>query len=266
MFTAIIADDEPGSARLLRDALKATGQVEVIGQAANGVECLQLLEEMEPDVLFLDIQMGDPSGLDVAEIVLEGEKPPLIAFVTSHDGHAVRAFQLAAVDYVVKTLDIQEFEERIGTTVRRLQEALEHQTGPSPEDFREVLAQLSQRQLHTATRKLPIKDYEEGTVRLINPSEIICVERKDRRVVVRTKDKEFPTYFTIEKLAQRLSGDEFFRANPSALINLEFVEHLIPNGDGSYDVLLSPNGDTHDTIVITVSRARSKELMETLGV
>ena len=264
MISAIIADDEPGSTRLLKDALEATAKIRVVGQAANGTECLQLLEEQEPDALFLDIQMGELSGLEVAEIALESDKPPMIAFITAFDAYAVKAFELAAVDYVVKSVGVEEFGERIAATVERMEESQRQHEAPPIDAVREVFSQLTQKQLQFPSRKLPVKDYEEGTVRLIDPATVICVERKDRRVVLRTQDKEFPTYFTIERLAQRLADEHFFRANPGALINMAYVSHLIPNGDGSYDALL--NDEAGETVsVITVSRSRAKALFDQLG-
>lgn len=264
MITALIVDDEPASRRLLREALEATAKVELLGEADNGLQALQLIEQVHPQVVFLDIQMGELSGLDVARILLEQERPPLIVFITAHDAYAVDAFDLAATDYVVKGLEWTDFAQRLSKTVDRIEQTLANPEAPELASIHAALDKLAQRQVATATRKLPVKDYDEGTVRLLDPEKVVCIERKERRVVLRTVDKEYPTYFTIDRLEQRLSSMRFFRANPGALINLDYVEHLIPNGDGSYDVLLTDiKGDVEGSI--TVSRARSKALFDLLN-
>jgi len=264
VITALIVDDEPASRRLLKEALDATEKVELLGEADSGERGLQLIEELHPQIVFLDIQMGELSGLEVARILLEEEDAPLIVFITAHNAYAVDAFELAATDYVVKGLEWTDFAQRIAKTVERLHDKLASAETPELASIREALDKLTQRQVAPATQKLPVKDYDEGTVRLIDPEKVVCIERKERRVVLRTVDHEYPTYFTIERLEQRLAGMRFFRANPGALINLDYVEHLIPNGDGTYDVLLTDmKGDVEGSI--TVSRSRSKALFELLN-
>lgn len=261
MFTAIIADDEKASARLLRETLEASGKVRILAVAENGLECLEYLEEHEPDVLFLDVQMGEPSGIDVAETVLESDSPPLIVFVTGHENYAVKAFELAALDYVVKPIDLSEFEARIAETIARIEGTIKSQQYPDLADVRQALAQIANQQQQPVSRKLPIKDYDEGTVRLLDPAAVIYAQRKDRRVYIRTAEHSYPTYFTIEKLAQKLASGGFFRASASAIINLEHVEHMIPNGDGSYDVLLQAGAER---VTVAVSRSRARELFDLL--
>jgi len=263
MIRAVIADDQVIWARLLKDFLEATGRVEVVGQAADGRESLQLLEQTRPDVLFLDIQMPKLGGIEVAEIALGSDYPPLIVFVTGHNEHAVKAFELAAIDYVVKQAEPEALQQRLLATVQRLEEALE-QKAPAVEGMRKSLTELIQGQRHLTSRRLPVKDYREGTVRLIDPAPIIYAAREGHRVVLRTGDKAFPTYHTIKELEQRLAPADFFRVNRGALINLAYVEHLIPNDDGSYDVLLR-DGRGNPISGITVSRSRSKQLFGLLG-
>jgi DNA-binding LytR/AlgR family response regulator len=264
VITALIVDDEVSSRRLLKEALDATGKVELLGEADNGQQGLQLIETLHPQIVFLDIQMGELSGLEVARILLEQEQPPLIVFITAYNAYAVDAFELAATDYIVKGLEWDDFAQRLSKTVDRLDQRLASAEAPELASIREALDKLTQRQVAPVTQKLPVKDYDEGTVRLIDPEKVISIERKDRRVVLRTVEREYPTYFTIERLEQRLAGTRFFRANPGALINLDYVEHLIPNGDGTYDVLLADTrGDVDGSI--TVSRSRSKALFELLN-
>ena len=243
--------------------MEACGKVTVAGVAANGIKCLELLDQHDVDVAFLDIEMPELSGLEVAELALDAETPPLIVFITGHDEYAVQAFDLAAVDYVVKTDDLDVFEERVNTTLARIEQQLAGKR-PDYELLRKGIMQLLQQELRPLSHKLPVKDYEEGTVRLLDPKTVIYVTREGRQVVLHTAEKDFPTYFTITKLAERLTGAGFLRANRGEIINLRLVEHLIPNGDGSYDAILQDNKGNIIT-TITVSRGRSKALLESLG-
>lgn len=266
MVRAVIADDDAHFARLLEDILHSSGRIEVVATTTTGLDCLHVWETLRPDVLFLDIEMPGLSGLDVAEAVVGSEFPPLVVFVTGHEEHALRAFELAAFDYIPKHLRAAAFTERIHRTVERLER--EQQRSPQPvEELQARLDQLARAldQLHVLPRsrrpsRLPVKDYDEGAVRLLDPDEIICAERVGRRTVIRTAEHEYPTYYTIERLEQRLASEGFVRVNPGALVNQRFVHFLVPNGDGSYDVILR---DARGS-VFTASRARSKALLETL--
>jgi len=96
----IVADDEPPMVSLLRRRLEATGRVEVVGEALTGDECVKMANALRPDALFLDIAMPDLDGIEVAELVLTSSHPPLIAFVTSFPDHAIKAFEMEAIDYI----------------------------------------------------------------------------------------------------------------------------------------------------------------------
>ena len=112
------------------------------------------------------------------------------------------------------------------------------------------------------TNKIAVKDYEEGSIRLLMPSQIVYVERDQRQVVIHTEDKSFPTYFTIEKLEKRLSDFEFYKANKGALININYIEHMIPNGDGTYDLVFKNKKEAE----ITASRSGSKAILRDLQI
>lgn len=114
----------------------------------------------------------------------------------------------------------------------------------------------------TRSNKIAVKDYNEGSVRLLDPHEIICIKRDNRKVLICTHEKEFATYFTIEKLQARLKQHEFFKASQSVLVNINYVEHMIANGDGTYDIVLK--GQKHSEI--TASRSGAKEILQELQV
>lgn len=268
MIRTIIADDEEATAYLIQEALQMTGNVEVLAIASNGLECLQLFEQLHPDALFLDINMSQLSGIEVAESVMHTDHPPLIAFVTNFDEYAVRAFELNAVDYVVKISNLSTLMERITRTVERMQAALA-QKSSALDEMRAVIAHLSKQQLHPLQRKLPIRDADEGTIRLLDPLDVLCVIRQQRRTLLVTRHSAYPTYYTVDSLDERLAPEGFFRANPGTLVNIRYIEHLLPNGDGSYDVFLKTEmSDDAQALKtpITVSRARARQLLQMLNI
>jgi PAS domain S-box-containing protein len=112
------------------------------------------------------------------------------------------------------------------------------------------------------SNKIAVKDYEEGSVRLLDPSDLIYIERKQRQVIIHSREKDFPTYFTIEKLEKRLAGFGFYKANQGVLINLNYIEHMVANGDGTYDIILRGKKSAD----ITASRSGSKEILKDLQI
>lgn len=252
----IIADDNPGDISILKDMLgKLDQQLEIVGEAYNGPETIQLFEEKQANAILLDIDMPGSSGVDVANILLNYEKAPLIAFITGRSDKAVDAFELSAIDYVVKPFDA----DRLSKTIDKIQDQLS-QSKAYEQNLTDFISKLSSKdQKHN---KLAVKDYQERTIRFIDPQDIIYVERRKRQVVIKTTDNEFPTYFTIDKLEHRLTEKDFFRANQGALVNINYVEHMVPNGDGTYDLLLNNIKDK----VVNVSRSYSKSILSKLSV
>jgi DNA-binding LytR/AlgR family response regulator len=253
MITALIAEENAAAVSQLRRALAAAGEVQVVAVAESGGECLSLLAEHEPDALLLGAMSGSPGVLEVGQTVSGWECAPVLAFVTKETRYAPLAFDLGAVDYVAVAPGARAFAPRVAVMVARLARARAAAAPAAPAEA--TASPLS------VLGKLPVKDYTEGTVRLLSTESLICAQRADRRVVLRTRERDYPTYHSIESLARRLAPAGFFRASAGTLINLAHVEHLIPNGDGSYDVLLRAG---EQTIQATVSRTRARELLSFL--
>lgn len=254
MIQVVIAEDEEVVAAVLKLSLEATGKVTVVGVAATGLECLKVFYETHPDALFLDIDLPDVSGVDVAEAALHSDFPPLIAFVTGHPEYAVKAFELAAVDFVVKPFT----GERLGETIARM-ETMIRQKSFSAEAASQVLDRFFQQESRKL-RKLVVRDSAADSFQLISIASIITATRLERHVVLRTPEGEFPTTYAVQRLERRLAAEGFFRVNSGTLVNLLHVDRLVPRGDGSYDLILNDGNHT----LIQVSRSRSKELLQAL--
>jgi two-component system, LytTR family, response regulator LytT len=264
----VIAEDDERFADLLSRLLALTGSVEVVGSARTGEECIRLVGDQRPDLLLLDIEMPQLSGIEVAEITLASEDPPFIVFITGHDEYAVKAFGLRAMDYIVKPVDPGELAGRLADMLTRVEEELQH---------RELALEQLRGRINAAAEqlddsagspaaqpirgRLPVKDYAQGTLRILATTAISHITRERRHVVVHTENEALPTTYTVERLARRLSADGFVQISSGALANLSYVRHMIPNGDGSYDVFLSDPGET----VLLSPRARAQELLRRLS-
>ncbi|MBW3623111.1 MAG: LytTR family DNA-binding domain-containing protein [Armatimonadetes bacterium] len=248
-LTALLVDDEPTARQFLRLLLERQEGVEVVGEAENGEEALQLAEELQPSVVFLDIQMPEMTGLEVARSLQTMEPPPWIVFATGYDEYAVDAFDAAAIDYLMKPYDVERLEKTI-QRLRRMQSPEEGANGEKERVAQEI-TRLSPR-----ITKMPIK--VEETILLIDPSDILYVQARGRRVYVKTKLNDFPTHLTVTQFEQRLAGNNFFRANEGCLVNLDKVKEIIYVGDRSYELKLNDKEGT----TVELSRSRSRALRE----
>ncbi|MBD3176091.1 MAG: response regulator [Armatimonadia bacterium] len=267
LIRTLLAEDDAAFRELLRHALVDTGKVEIVAQATDGKECLQLQVEHEPDLVVLDIDMPVISGIEAAEIMLGSASPPLVTFVTAHSEYAARAFELQAVDYLVKPDEADELgavsarlvervEAALGSRERavadlrsRLEAAIARLDGLEPSNPRSVRGRIA------------VKDRSTGAVRLLPTSRISHVARSQRSVNVYWEGQSFPTTYTVERLTERLGPEGFYRISPGVIVNLSAVGQVLPKGDGSYRVILADRDKTE----LDASRSRSKELLVLLG-
>ncbi len=248
MIRALIVDDEPLARDYLRQILEDQG-VHVAGEAENAVQAIQKAEDLKPDLMFLDIQMPGLSGIQLAGTLIHLSAPPLLVFVTGYSEHAVAAFERDALDYLVKPVDPQ----RLAATLVRARARLFDRKA------REQLRRFVNQQA-TASRpieRLPIRmDYG---VRLVTVDEILCAVARDRRVHIRTKQGEWPTYYSLKELEVQLPTDKFLRIHDSCLVNFQSILEVLFLGDHSYKVRLT-NGE-----LLPVGRTRYPELQRRMG-
>ncbi len=244
----LIVDDEPAARRRLSIMLEEL-DVEVVGEAANGVEALEMVTERRPDVLLLDIAMPEVNGLDVARHLTEPK--PFVVFQTAYDEFALQAFEHDALDYVVKPV-----------TLDRLRSALERAEGrvrdrARPQLSGELLERL-ERVVSSSGGRRPRLLVRDGGGRLLVPyREISRFATEDGVVVAHTRAGAYPTDYTLAELEHR-TGGAFARVNRGELVNLEHVARIDSDGDGSATVTLADGSAVH------VSRRRSAEVRRLL--
>jgi two-component system, LytTR family, response regulator LytT len=214
----MVVDDEPLSRAELIHLLQTHQHIEVIAEADCGETALEKFFKLQPDVVFLDIEMAEMSGLDLAKMLQQMKQPPFIVFATAYPNYAVEAFRYEAIDYLLKPFD----EEQVHETVMRLARKLTEK--------RENASEIS-------TRKLAIEE-EDGIV-YVSPSEILFCCREERDTVIVTNQKTYHTKISLKDLEQKLRGNPFFRTHKSYLVNVEKVEQLIPWFNGAYQLTLT---------------------------
>lgn len=219
----VIADDEPRARQFLQRLLAEHADVEVVGVARGGGDALEQITRLRPDAVFLDIQMPDLSGLEVAR-ALRGDDAPVIVFVTAHDQHAVQAFELAALDYLLKPLG----RDRLAGTLQRVRHEvrLGARRSGNAAAVQRVVGSTALRS--EPLRKLPVRLRRE--VRLLDLDEVPMILSRDRLVLARWDGKEFLVDYTLQELEDRLPEGQFVRVHRAALVNVACIEGYASEG------------------------------------
>ena len=232
---ALIVDDEPLARDLLRTMLAQVGGVTIIGESGDGGDAIMQIESLQPDVVFLDIQMPEGSGFDVVR-ALDPEVLPAIVFVTAFDQYALRAFEVHALDYLLKPYDL----ERLGSAVAKVKRMVSR---PRPDRdaenqrVRELLASV--RMESAQAQRLVIREGERTILQRVDGIDWIEADAKYARV--HTTDRTYTVRETMRNIETRLDPTRFMRVSRSAIVNLDRVKEIQPWFNGEY-VLIMQNG------------------------
>jgi two-component system LytT family response regulator len=216
----LIADDEAPARRKLARFLRESGGVELVGEAKTGAEALALVGSERPDLDFLDVQMPDLDGVGVAEALNAQERAPRVVFVTAFDRHAVRAFELGALDYLLKPYD----RERFDRTLERARDALASGAGETTAQIAELIARL--RGDDRYTRRLLIPDGDRSVY--VPVREVVRIEAEGNDVVVHARRGVHVMRATLESLEARLDPAQFARVHRSHVVNIDEIAEVRP--------------------------------------
>jgi two-component system, LytTR family, response regulator len=248
---AFLIDDEPLALNRLARMLQATGRVEIAGRATDPTEGLAAVASAATDVLFLDIHMPGLSGFQVVERVPPG---PSIVFVTAHDEHAVRAFEVNAVDYLLKPVDRARLDSALDRVCAR-------RARPGGDDVRAALERLAQ-ELRAAPSFLEhLAARTRDRVQLVPTADVTHVLAKDRATYAVTTTTQHMLDATLAELERRLDPARFLRINRGILVNLAWVAELRAEPGGHLAVRLKDAARTD----LAVSRDRVRALKDRLG-
>ena len=234
MLKALVVDDEAPARSELRFLLAEAGGVEVVGEASSAIEAMQLIKAFPYDVIFLDIDMPSLSGMQLAEVLAGLSKPPAIVFVTAHSEHAVKAFEVAAADYLVKPVEIDRLRLAIGRLSAAEQQA-------------------------ERVERIPVE--KAGRKILVNVGEIFYVMAKDDYSYLHTDSERYLSTISLAQLESRLEPSGFFRVHRRYLVNLDRVKEVVPMYGGTLLLTLRDSAGTQ----VPVSRRRVPSLRKALG-
>ena len=256
-LSVIIVDDEQLARDELSYLLNAIEDVEIIGQGKNGVDAVNLIKETSPDLVFLDVQMPGLDGFGVIKKLLEKKIPlPSIVFSTAFDQYAVKAFEVNALDYVLKPFDRKRIQQAV-EKARKPQAAAEPVPG---ERLDAMLKLLEQQQQKPQTTKVLLK--ANNRLFLVDQKEICFASIEDGVITVVAQNMEGQSNCrTLEELLASLDTNLFWRAHRSYLVNINRIKEVVPWFKSSYQIRMDDRKQTE----IPVSRAQTRRLRELFG-
>lgn len=237
---ALIVDDEPWARRRIATLLAAEPDLEVVGECEDGAEAIAKINELAPDLVFLDVQMPEISGFDVIEAI-GPECMPRVIFATAYESYALRAFEAQALDYLLKPFD----EERFRKALERARKELRRADGGMGAELRALIESLGGARRHL--RRLLVRT--SGRVLFLKVGEIDWLEAADNYVAIHVGQSTHLLRETLQSLEQKLDPDQFARVHRSLIVNLDRVKELQPWFKGEQALLLK------DGTRLTVGRA-----------
>ncbi len=250
-ITALIIDDEPLAREKIRRLLRTENDIEIIGEAVSGAEAVEIIEREKPDLVFLDIQMPEMNGFEVLNAVKNGAMP-IVIFVTAYDKYAIKAFEVHALDYLLKPFDL----ERLQSALNRVREQMENKNhGGFDEKLISLLSDLKVEKEYP--QRLVLKT--AGRVYFIKTSDIDWIEAAGNYVKLHIGKDAHLLRETMNNTEAKLDPEKFLRIHRSSLVNIDSIKELNPLFNGDYLVILQ------DKTELTLSRNyhdRLRELFE----
>ena len=247
----LLVDDEPLAREMIREMLKDDPEVEVVGECVNGREAVEAIQEHNPDLIFLDVQMPEVGGFEVLE-ALKTVTVPHVIFVTAYDQYAVRAFEVHALDYLLKPFDSERFES---AWRRAKMHILATRNGEMDQRILAILEELKAGSKYL--ERLVIKS--GGRVFFLDTDDIDWIEAEGNYVSVHTGKKSHLLRETISSLEAQLDPKKFLRIHRSSIVKIDRIKELQPWFHGEYRVILL------DGTQLTLSRNYRENLQEALG-
>ena len=257
---ALVVDDEELARDELCFQLRSESDVEVVAQAANGVAALEALDTSEPDIVFLDVQMPGLTGFEVARRLLDrGDDLPLVVFVTAYDRHAIEAFEVNAVDYLLKPVDPARLRQALDRARRRLSADRSGDAGGA--GLGERLEQLARMVAGRAPRRDQVAVKTGERLFLVQAEDIVFASLADESITIVTGQVTGTSnYRTLDDLQGRLDPEMFWRVHRSHLVNINQIKEIVPWFSRNYILRMKDAKSTE----IPVSRSQTKRLRDYL--
>jgi two-component system response regulator LytT len=253
----IVVDDEQLAREELCFLIGQLDEVDVVGQAANGIEALRVVEEQSPDLVMLDVQMPGLTGFEVARRLLRAGFEAQFIFVTAYDQHAIEAFEVNAVDYLLKPVEAERLATAVDRARRRIPNDRPAAKGRSADEMERLLQLLSDRQDRREQLALKVAD----RFLLVQSDEVVHASVEDDVITVVTNSLSGTSnYRTLDELQARLDPAVFWRVHRSHLVNINKIKEIVPWFSRNYILKMRDGKGTE----IPVSRSQTKRLREYL--
>jgi len=248
----ILVDDEKPALEELTYIINKYSFIELIGTYNNPTIALERILKEKPDVVFLDVEMPEINGFTIAREIIRAEMDTIIVFVTAFDEYAIKAFEVNAVDYILKPFH----EERIDLTIKRIKNISKQH---NKENNQKVIQKILEIQETKPINKLPV--WKNNRILLLNPEDIIYCTMEDGKTVIVTEDERYITDGKLIYLEEILKQDGFFRCHRSFLVNLNTINEVIPWFNNTYIIKMKGIDDE-----IPISRRHMKEFKKLLNI
>jgi two-component system, LytTR family, response regulator LytT len=247
LLKAFIVDDEPLARDELTYLLKRSKQIEIMGESDSVESSFEKISNLELDVIFLDIQLADESGIEIASLVNKLDHPPLIVFATAFDEYALKAFELNAVDYILKPFD----EKRVLQTIEKLYKLIEYKKQAIPFSIQK------NNFVNERSEKLAITIDEK--IVIVNISDILYIGTNEGKTVIATGNSKYSVSDTLITFERKLQHSSIIRVHRAYLVNVDAIIEIEPWFNSTYNLIMK------DGEKVPVSRTYTKELKQLLG-
>lgn len=260
-ITTIIVDDEPLARRRIHDLLAKEPDIEILAESPDGLSAVEVIFEKQPDLVFLDIQMPEMDGFEVVQQIKRAHMPAII-FVTAYDQFAIQAFEVHALDYLLKPYD----DDRFGEALDRVRKIIRRQQNSGVQqrifDLLETHPNLTGGKQEAPPESIFIDRFavkQRGETILVQADEVDHITGEGVYVRLHAGNKSHLLRERMSELEKRLNPRRFFRIHRSTIVNLECIKKLVPHFRGDYIVVL------HNDVRLKLSRGRRESLQKRLG-
>lgn len=254
MLRCLIVDDEIPAREELKYMLKDIENVTIIGEASNGIEALEMINDLDPDIVFLDVQMPKISGIELARKLVQDKKRLNIIFITAYDDFAVEAFDVNAVDYLLKPIS----KDRLNEAIKRIVSLANDSNEKEYNKLKKMIEDMGDSKHKNINR---ISVYHGNRLIPIEVKEISYITIEDKSTIIVTSNAKYEINSSLNELIEKLPKDVFFRSHKSYIVNLDMIESIDPWFNYTYNINLKDIKHA-----IPVSRSKVKDFKDKMNI